>query len=108
MALVNAFGDLNLEATQIELLEQFSSEFSRISEKRWKDTEEVRFDIPLRNATVNLLRNGSIYIGVAPDGSLTSDPVWTVVRVYFNDNTLPFRQRIRTTVAWDDRALGWT
>lgn len=110
MALKNAFGDLNLESTQVDVLSRllsldgtFDQDFSRILEKRFKDTEEVRYDIP----TDNLLSNGNIYIGVAPDPSLTSDLIWKVVRVYFDANALPFRARYRENVAWDDRQLGW-
>ena len=103
MALRNAFEDLNLESTQINILEQFDSEFSRISEKRFLDTEEVRYDIPPQAA----LANSSIYIGVALDGTDITESVWTVVRVYFNQVALPVRQRIRKNVKWSERTLGW-
>lgn len=85
------------------LTDKFSSEFARLLEKRFLDTEEVRYDIPPDVA----LANNSIYTGAAPDGALTSEPVWTVIRAYFNNAKLPERQRIRFNVAWDDRALGW-
>jgi hypothetical protein len=103
MALKNLLGDLGLEATQLQILEEFNSEFSKILEKRFRDTEEVRYDIPVTAA----LPGGSIYIGVAPDPSLTTDAVWTVVRFYFDANALPSRARIRKNVVWDDRTLGW-
>lgn len=104
MALKNVLGDLNLESTQQQVLAEFNSKFSQILEKRFKDTDEVRYDIPVSAA----LAGGSIYIGVAPDASLTTDLVWDVVRFYFNANSLPERARIRKGIAWDDRTIGWT
>lgn len=89
--------------TDADLLEQFSSEFSRIKENRFFDNEEVRYDIPPDIA----LANNSIYTGVAVDGAATSDPVWTIVRVYFNSAKLPERSRIRFNVSWDSRTTGW-
>ena len=105
MALRNAFGDISLESTQLEVLGQFNSEFSRILEKRFLDTEEVRYDIPPNNTA---LANGSIYIGIAADASATNSPVWTVVRFYFNAAARPIRARIRKDIQWDERTLGWT
>lgn len=107
MALQNLLGGLNLEDTQQLLLTQFDSDFSRILQKRYFDTEEVRSDIPVRNAEINLLANGSIYVGVAPDGTPESTALWTIVRVYFNNDSLPVRQRIRKNVAWSSRTSGW-
>lgn len=99
---------LNKEATQLNLLAQFSHDMSRILEKRFRDTEEVRYDIPVQLTTEDPLPAGSsIYLGVATDNSLTSDPVWTVVRVYFATNKLPTRTRIRKLVVWDSRTAGW-
>ena len=40
------------------------------------------------------------YMGVAPVGSLTSDPVWTITRI---DTTGPVVTAIAVDVAWDDR-----
>lgn len=104
MALKNVFGDVSLEVTQLELLEQFNSSFARILEKRFSDLEEIRYDIP---ATKVLLANNSIYIGVAPDSTPTSDTLWDVVRFYFNAASVPERARIQKGISWDDRALGW-
>lgn len=108
MALRNVLGDVALEATQVQILGEINSTFSRILEKRFKDTEEVRYDIPLVNQEVNLLINGSIYIGVAPDGTPVASELWTIVRVYFNGVALPERARVRQNVRWDQRTLGWT
>lgn len=85
----------------LNLLEQFSSEFTRINEKRIRDDEEVRYDIP------NDLTNGNIYIGVSEDDTATSATSWTIVRYYFDANKKPNRSRIRFDVAWDDRTIGW-
>lgn len=79
-----------------------STEFARIKDKRFKDTEESRYDIPAD------LTSASIYTGVAPDGTLTSAANWTIIRTYFDANGLPNRERIRTGVAWDSRTIGWT
>lgn len=106
MGLKNAFGDLNLEVTQLEVLDQLkqvNGTFARILEKRFSDDEEVRYDIPLPASLIS----GSIYIGVALDNSSTADPVWTVVRFYFNSNRLPIRARIQKDIAWDNRTVGW-
>ena len=103
MALKNLFGDIALEQTQIDVLEQFNSDFQRILEKRFQDTEEVRYDIPVQNA----LAGNSIYIGVAPDLSNTADPVWSIIRFYFNANALPERARIKKNVQWDNRLTIW-
>lgn len=83
------------------LREQFESAFSRILEKRFFDTEEVRYDIP------DVLNNGFIYIGVATSGTLTSAASWTIVRFSFNATGRPSRSQIRTAVVWDNRAIGW-
>lgn len=104
MSLKNVLGDIALEDTQLDLLGQFNSIFSRILEKRFSDLEEVRYDIP---ATKVLRANNSIYIGVAPDGTLTTDLAWDVVRFYFNASSVPERARIRKGIAWDDRTTGW-
>lgn len=124
MALKNAFGDLNLEATQQNVLsaveninsqlrasplgvEDTYSEFWRIKNKRFSDTEEVRYEIvEAIVADKPVVQN--IYTGVAPDGTATSSESWIVIRSYFNAITgSPERERIRFNVAWDDRALGW-
>lgn len=46
------------------------------------------------------------YHGVAPDGSLITDAVWTVVRFYKTAGKIT-RVRYRTGVAWDSRTAGW-
>lgn len=79
-----------------------AAEFWRIKNKRFYDTEEVRYDIP---AT---LTNQSIYTGVAPDGTATAATTWTIIRTYFDGNANPIRERIRFNVAWDNRSVGWT
>lgn len=49
-----------------------------------------------------------LYLGKAPEGSLTTDAVWTVVRFTFDIDGLPTRKQTRTNVAWDSRAAaGW-
>lgn len=93
----------NLPVQDASLAIEFSSKFSQILERRFKDTEEVRYAIP----TANTLPGNSIYIGVAPDASLTTDLVWDVVRFYFDANGLPVRARIRKGIAWDSRTIGW-
>lgn len=85
-----------------QLLGEFSDEFNRIKMKRFKDTEEVRYDIPVDVA------NSDIYTGVAADGTLTSSASWTIIRTYFDANGNPTRERFRTGVAWDDRTSGWS
>lgn len=104
MALKNAFGALALDSSLTSFRSIFAQDFSRILERRFKDTEEVRYDIP----TDALLADGSIYLGVADDGTATSAEEWTIVRIYFDSQKLPTRSRIRKLVAWDDRATGWT
>lgn len=98
--LLQSLTDAELRASPVFTTDVYS-EFYRIKNKRYSDAEEVRYDIP-----TNLAAN-SIYIGVADDGTLTADSVWTVIRVYFDANGSPNRERIRFNVAWDDRTLGW-
>lgn len=78
-----------------------ASEFWRIKNKRYTDTEEVRYDIAAD------LANGDIYTGVATDGTATSSATWTIIRTYFDANGNPSRERIRFNVAWDSRTAGW-
>lgn len=80
---------------------EFDSSFTRIKEKRFQDTEEVRYDIP------GTLANGQIYVGVAPDGTATSTASWDVVRTDFDANANPTRDRIQKGIAWDSRTTGW-
>lgn len=89
-------------AKQDTLAAEFTSEFTRIKEKRFKDTEEVRHDIPVS------LISGQIYTGKAPAGSATSATVWDIVRVDFDASGNPSRERIQTGIAWDSRTSGWT
>lgn len=77
-------------------------EFARIKEKKYKDTEEVRYDIPAS------LISADIYVGVATDGTATASASWVVLRTYFDASGNPSRERIRTGVAWDNRTSGWT
>lgn len=81
--------------------DQFSSHFSRIKERRFLDTEEVRYDIPAS------LPNAAIYVGVAPAVSAVTAAVWSVVRTDFDGNGNPQRDRIRKNVQWDLRTVGW-
>ncbi len=79
-----------------------AAEFWRIEQKRFSDTEEVRYDIP------TTLTSASIYVGVAADSTATATASWTIIRTYFDSNGLPNRKRIRFNVAWDSRTAGWT
>lgn len=79
-----------------------ADEFSRIKNKEFADTEEVRYEIPAS------LVSASIYTGVAADGTATSAAAWTVIRSYFDANGNPERERIRASVVWDNRTSGWT
>jgi hypothetical protein len=81
---------------------QVASEFARIENKQYYNTEEVLYDIP------TILTNNFIYVGVAPNGTLQSSGMWTVVRTTFNLNGLPVRKQIRFNVVWNARAEGWT
>lgn len=48
-----------------------------------------------------------LYVGKAPDGTLTSAASWTIYRFTFV-NGLPSRKQVRTGVAWDNRAaVAW-
>lgn len=48
-----------------------------------------------------------LYVGKAPDGTLTSATAWTVYKFTFV-NGLPERKQVRAGVAWDSRAtVGW-
>lgn len=78
-----------------------SAEMTRILQKEFADTEEVRYEVP------SSLVGADIYIGVAADGTATSATDWNVVRVYFDANENPTRARIQLDISWDDRASGW-
>ena len=76
-------------------------EFARIREGYLINNEEARFDKPISFA-------GSYqYAGVAPNGSLTSDPVWSIIRVSYDGSGRKIREQFRQGIAWDDRAVGW-
>jgi len=96
----DALTDTELRAAQVPVTDE-AAEFWRIKNRRFEDTEEVRYDIAAD------LVNGDIYAGVAPDGTSTATASWTVIRTYFDANGNPSRERIRTGVAWDSRTVGW-
>jgi hypothetical protein len=76
-------------------------EFIRLKNKKFLDTEEVRYDIPA------ILTNGDIYVGINSDGASTAAPTWTVGRTYFDSNGNPSRDRFRINITWDSREVGW-
>jgi len=86
----------------VRLLRLVSSEFARINNEQFKDTEEVRYDIP-----ASLILRDS-FVGVASDGSDTAEGVWTVVKTTHDANGNKARSRVRTGVKWDFRTEGWT
>lgn len=90
------------ESTVQAIRDQFSDTFTRMLEKRFRDSEEVRYDIPA------VLADASIYLGTATDGTSTAAVSWSVVRYYFDVSGSPQRARFRSGVAWDDRATGWS
>lgn len=81
------------------------ADFARILARQIEDTEEIRYDLPPTPAGYV---NGASYAGVAPAGSETSAEVWSIVRTDYDAAGNPSRMRIRRSVAWDDRADGWT
>lgn len=85
-------------------VDDLPTEFWRIKNKRFRDNEEVRHDVPVS------LINGSIYTAVNTDGTATSSATWTIIRVRFDSNENPSREQIRFNKSWDDRAnpTNWT
>lgn len=76
--------------------------FSRIKNRNFADTEEVRYDVPTS------VISGAIYTGLATAGTATSAATWTIVRSLFDANGNPSREQIKTSVIWDNRAaLSW-
>lgn len=76
--------------------------FDRMKNKNFKDTEEVRYDIPTSFTST------AIYVGLAPAGTATSAASWAIVRTLFDANGNPSRDQIKLNVIWDNRAaLAW-
>lgn len=80
-----------------------ASEFERILNGKFLDTEQVLQDIP--SVT---FANNSQYIGVAPASALTSDSTWNIVRILYNASGDEYKKSIKLAVVWDNRAaLVW-
>lgn len=71
------------------------------------NTFTVTATAPATTSGAVTVRTGTIYTGIAPDGTAESSAVWKIVRTYFDTNGKPTRERIRTNVAWDSRNVGW-
>lgn len=86
-----------------------SSDFAILFNNWLATTQEKRIDLTTYN---NDATNPAYYFAMAADGSLTSDAVWKVARVYLSDKEsnggVPTRIRFRSGVAYDSRASGWT
>lgn len=74
-------------------------DFAKLLARRLLDSEEMRTDLEPTNT--------DLYLGKAPDSSLTSAAVWDVARVYLSATKNPTRIRYRANIIWDDRLLGW-
>jgi hypothetical protein len=93
---------IDADTTSQEILTAIGDgEFIRLKNKKFLDTEEVRYDIPA------ILTNGDIYVGINTDGASTTSATWTVGRTYFDANGNPSRDRFRLNVEWDSRTVGW-
>lgn len=71
--------------------------FTRIKQRSFFNTEEVRYDIPSN------LSSGTIYVGVATASAATSAAVWSVVKTGFTSESLPLRDLFKPGVVWDSR-----
>lgn len=78
-----------------------SASFTRIKQRQFFDSEEIRYDIPTN------LASGTIFIGVAASGTATSTAAWSVVRTSFTSESQPLRDQFRTGISWDARAAGF-
>ena len=85
------------------LVDSSVSEFERILNGRFLDTEQALSDIPTTSYA-----SASEYLGVAPASALTSDSTWNIVRILYNANGDESKKSIKLGVIWDDRAaLVW-
>lgn len=74
--------------------------FRRINQREFYDSETAQFDIPSN------LSSGTIYVGLAPQGSNTASAVWSIVRTPFSSESIPLSQQYRSGVSWTGRTLG--
>lgn len=74
--------------------------FARILNGHIYNTEEVRFERPQ-----NYL-NSFEYVGLAPLGSLPTDPVWDCVRCSWVNNR-KIRMQFQAKIPWETRSVGW-
>ncbi len=80
-----------------------ASEFERVLNGRFLDSEQVLRDTP--NTT---FANAAEYIGVAPATALLSDSTWNIVRVLYDANGNEYKKSIKLAVVWNNRAsLVW-
>lgn len=61
------------------------------------------FQLTSYDTGFQLITADTSYCGVAPSGSLVSDPVWRIVRLKYNDAGLVYEQGVTVTTAWTAR-----
>jgi hypothetical protein len=61
------------------------------------------FQLTSYDTGFQLITADTSYCGVAPSGSLISDPVWRIIRLKYNDAGLVYEQGITVTTAWTAR-----
>lgn len=61
------------------------------------------FQLTSYDTGFQLITADTSYCGVAPSGSLISDPVWRIVRLKYNDAGLVYEQGVTVTTAWTAR-----
>lgn len=102
LAVITAAGEVKIIGTvTLDGAADFAREATLLDVKRSISDFATRLDYDVRTD------GNPVYVGKAPQGTLTSAVAWTVQRLTYDASARLILVEVRSGVVWDNRAVGW-